>query len=177
MRSPASGRSCRRSRAPRRSACRSTRDTQFTWTGRRRASSTFKKDEAIAIPPTLDFAAISGLSNEIRQKLERHRPCDVGAGLAHRRHDARRADARPCACEEARQSGGLSFPADLWPSPAGLLRYVRNDFWGSSSRGATRRGDPGSRYLQHPQRWPIRISDSTTICRDLLGSPLTELRG
>ena len=34
----------------------------------------FKKDEAIAIPATLDFAAISGLSNEIRQKLERHRP-------------------------------------------------------------------------------------------------------
>ena len=34
----------------------------------------FKKDEAIAIPAALDFAAIPGLSNEIRQKLERHRP-------------------------------------------------------------------------------------------------------
>ncbi len=34
----------------------------------------FKKDEAIAIPAKLDFATISGLSNEIRQKLERHRP-------------------------------------------------------------------------------------------------------
>ncbi len=34
----------------------------------------FKKDEAIAIPAAIDFAAITGLSNEIRQKLERHRP-------------------------------------------------------------------------------------------------------
>jgi tRNA uridine 5-carboxymethylaminomethyl modification enzyme len=34
----------------------------------------FKKDEAVAIPAALDFATIPGLSNEIRQKLERHRP-------------------------------------------------------------------------------------------------------
>jgi tRNA uridine 5-carboxymethylaminomethyl modification enzyme len=34
----------------------------------------FKKDEAIAIPAGTDFGAIPGLSNEIRQKLERHRP-------------------------------------------------------------------------------------------------------
>ena len=34
----------------------------------------FKKDEAAAIPPAIDFAAIAGLSNEVRQKLERHRP-------------------------------------------------------------------------------------------------------
>ena len=37
----------------------------------------FKKDEAIAIPASLDFSAISGLSNEIRQKLERHRPATL----------------------------------------------------------------------------------------------------
>ena len=37
----------------------------------------FKKDEAIAIPATFDFAAIQGLSNEIRQKLERHRPATL----------------------------------------------------------------------------------------------------
>jgi tRNA uridine 5-carboxymethylaminomethyl modification enzyme len=34
----------------------------------------FKKDEAVAIPAALDFAAVAGLSHEIRQKLERHRP-------------------------------------------------------------------------------------------------------
>ena len=34
----------------------------------------FKKDEAAAIPAAIDFAAIPGLSNEVRQKLERHRP-------------------------------------------------------------------------------------------------------
>ena len=37
----------------------------------------FKKDEAAAIPAAIDFAAISGLSNEIRQKLERHRPATL----------------------------------------------------------------------------------------------------
>ncbi len=34
----------------------------------------FKRDEAVAIPATVNFAAISGLSNEIRQKLGRHKP-------------------------------------------------------------------------------------------------------
>jgi tRNA uridine 5-carboxymethylaminomethyl modification enzyme len=34
----------------------------------------YKKDEAVAIPPAFDFSGIAGLSNEIRQKLERHRP-------------------------------------------------------------------------------------------------------
>jgi len=33
-----------------------------------------RKDEAIAIPAAIDYAMISGLSNEVRQKLERHRP-------------------------------------------------------------------------------------------------------
>ncbi|MFZ1108305.1 MAG: tRNA uridine-5-carboxymethylaminomethyl(34) synthesis enzyme MnmG [Rhodomicrobium sp.] len=37
----------------------------------------FKKDEAAAIPPSTDFAAIAGLSNEVRQKLERHRPATL----------------------------------------------------------------------------------------------------
>jgi len=34
----------------------------------------FKKDEAALIPAETDFSAIPGLSNEVRQKLERHRP-------------------------------------------------------------------------------------------------------
>jgi tRNA uridine 5-carboxymethylaminomethyl modification enzyme len=34
----------------------------------------FRKDEGVAIPTDLDVNAISGLSVEIRQKLERHRP-------------------------------------------------------------------------------------------------------
>ncbi len=33
-----------------------------------------RKDEGVAIPENLDFAAIPGLSNEVRQKLIRHRP-------------------------------------------------------------------------------------------------------
>ncbi len=37
----------------------------------------FKKDEAAAIPAAVDFAAIAGLSNEVRQKLERHRPATL----------------------------------------------------------------------------------------------------
>ena len=34
----------------------------------------FKKDEAVAIPGGIDFSAIAGLSTEIRQKLDSHRP-------------------------------------------------------------------------------------------------------
>jgi tRNA uridine 5-carboxymethylaminomethyl modification enzyme len=37
----------------------------------------FKKDEATAIPAAIDFSAIAGLSNEVRQKLERHRPATL----------------------------------------------------------------------------------------------------
>jgi tRNA uridine 5-carboxymethylaminomethyl modification enzyme len=35
---------------------------------------TLRKDEALAIPASFDFAAIAGLSTEVRQKLQRHRP-------------------------------------------------------------------------------------------------------
>ncbi len=34
----------------------------------------YRRDEGVAIPVTLDFGAISGLSNEVRQKLQHHRP-------------------------------------------------------------------------------------------------------
>ena len=34
----------------------------------------FRKDEGVAIPVDFDFAAISGLSAEVRQKLEALRP-------------------------------------------------------------------------------------------------------
>ena len=37
----------------------------------------FKKDEAAAIPAATDFSAIPGLSNEVRQKLEHHRPATL----------------------------------------------------------------------------------------------------
>jgi len=38
----------------------------------------FRKDEAIAIPAGFAFAALPGLSTELRQKLERHRPASLG---------------------------------------------------------------------------------------------------
>jgi tRNA uridine 5-carboxymethylaminomethyl modification enzyme len=38
----------------------------------------FRKDEGIAIPPAFAFASIAGLSTELRQKLERHRPASLG---------------------------------------------------------------------------------------------------
>jgi tRNA uridine 5-carboxymethylaminomethyl modification enzyme len=37
----------------------------------------FRRDEAIALPAELDFAAISGLSNELREKLTRARPATL----------------------------------------------------------------------------------------------------
>jgi len=38
----------------------------------------FRKDEAIAIPAEFAFTALPGLSTELRQKLERHRPTSLG---------------------------------------------------------------------------------------------------
>ena len=38
----------------------------------------FRKDEGIAIPADFVFAALPGLSTELRQKLERHRPASLG---------------------------------------------------------------------------------------------------
>lgn len=37
----------------------------------------FRRDEAIAIPVTIDYSAIAGLSTEVRQKLERTRPATL----------------------------------------------------------------------------------------------------
>ena len=38
----------------------------------------FRRDEGRALPAGLDYAAIVGLSNEVRQKLERIRPATLG---------------------------------------------------------------------------------------------------
>ena len=38
----------------------------------------FRKDEALAIPPGFAYAALPGLSTELRQKLEWHRPASLG---------------------------------------------------------------------------------------------------
>jgi tRNA uridine 5-carboxymethylaminomethyl modification enzyme len=37
----------------------------------------FRKDEQIAIPRGFDYDLISGLSNEVRQKLQQHRPATL----------------------------------------------------------------------------------------------------
>jgi tRNA uridine 5-carboxymethylaminomethyl modification enzyme len=37
----------------------------------------FRRDEAIAIPATIDYSAIAGLSTEVRQKLEHTRPATL----------------------------------------------------------------------------------------------------
>jgi tRNA uridine 5-carboxymethylaminomethyl modification enzyme len=38
----------------------------------------FRRDEARALPADLDYGAVAGLSNEVRQKLERIRPATLG---------------------------------------------------------------------------------------------------
>jgi tRNA uridine 5-carboxymethylaminomethyl modification enzyme len=35
------------------------------------------EDEALAIPAAFDFSSLAGLSTEVRQKLERHRPATL----------------------------------------------------------------------------------------------------
>ncbi len=36
-----------------------------------------RRDEAVAIPLDFDFSTLPGLSNEVRQKLEPHRPATL----------------------------------------------------------------------------------------------------
>jgi tRNA uridine 5-carboxymethylaminomethyl modification enzyme len=38
----------------------------------------YRRDEALALPADLDYAAIGSLSNEVRQKLQSHRPATLG---------------------------------------------------------------------------------------------------
>jgi tRNA uridine 5-carboxymethylaminomethyl modification enzyme len=38
----------------------------------------FKRDETFAIPDAIDYAAVPGLSNEVRQKLSAARPRTIG---------------------------------------------------------------------------------------------------
>jgi tRNA uridine 5-carboxymethylaminomethyl modification enzyme len=39
----------------------------------------FRRDEALALPPGLDYTSVPGLSNEVRAKLARARPASLGA--------------------------------------------------------------------------------------------------
>jgi tRNA uridine 5-carboxymethylaminomethyl modification enzyme len=38
----------------------------------------YRRDEALVLPDDLDYAAISGLSNEVRHRLISHRPRTIG---------------------------------------------------------------------------------------------------
>ena len=38
----------------------------------------YRRDEALGLPEDLDYGAIGSLSNEVRQKLETHRPATLG---------------------------------------------------------------------------------------------------
>ena len=38
----------------------------------------YRRDEALELPVDLDYAAVGGLSNEVRQKLQSHKPATLG---------------------------------------------------------------------------------------------------
>lgn len=59
----------------------------------------YRRDEALELPTDLDYRVVGGLSNEVRQKLEAHRPATLG---------------------QAARISGIT-PAAL----VGLLKYVR----------------------------------------------------
>ena len=44
----------------------------------RRDITAYRRDEALALPHDLDYAAVGSLSNEVRQKLQAHRPATLG---------------------------------------------------------------------------------------------------
>ena len=75
-----SPRSTPRSRCPRpRSATQLKREAQYaTYLDRQeRDIAQLKRDEATRLPADFDYAAVPGLSIELRQKLERHRPATL----------------------------------------------------------------------------------------------------
>ena len=59
----------------------------------------FRRDEGRALPADLDYGAVIGLSNEVRQKLERIRPGHPWPGRPDRGRDARRPHPGPGPCE------------------------------------------------------------------------------
>ena len=38
----------------------------------------YRRDEALELPGNLDYAAVASLSNEVRQKLQAHKPATLG---------------------------------------------------------------------------------------------------
>jgi tRNA uridine 5-carboxymethylaminomethyl modification enzyme len=38
----------------------------------------YRSDEALTLPPDLDYGAVGSLSNEVRQKLQTHKPATLG---------------------------------------------------------------------------------------------------
>ena len=38
----------------------------------------YRRDESLALPDDIDYVALSGLSNEVRHKLQAHRPRTIG---------------------------------------------------------------------------------------------------
>ena len=53
----------------------------------------YRRDESFELPEELDYAALTGLSNEVRQKLQAHAAAHHRPGRPDRRHDAGGADA------------------------------------------------------------------------------------
>ena len=85
----------------------------------------FEREETRRLPHGLAFDTMSGLSNELRQKLAQVRPRNLGPGEPDRRHDARRFGDLGAQC-----AGGRSGSAFSWrelmrrppvpPGPSGL---------------------------------------------------------
>ena len=93
-----SGRSSAESpeRSPSRS--KSTPSTRSISTARPPISRRYRRDEGLELPEALDYAAMPGLSNELRQKLQVDPAAHDRPGRPDRRHDAGGADAAGRAC-------------------------------------------------------------------------------
>ncbi len=47
-------------------------------TRQRQDIAAYRRDEALELPDDVDYAAVGGLSNEVRQKLQTHKPATLG---------------------------------------------------------------------------------------------------
>ena len=118
---------------PRRCRCRWTcrRSTAATSSGSTRRSSASAATRRRRLPDDFDYAAVRGLSNEVRQRLAEHRPGHARPGRAHPGHHARGRLAAAHPPEAARRRAGRAArapPEDpdpmRMPTAASALRLL-----------------------------------------------------